>query len=90
MKSTLSYIQKNKKRFLEELFALIRIPSISADPAYADDMQKAAEKVEEKALPRNPHNHKHKLILQIALILQVTTFLQLNKFNNKLILILMD
>ncbi|MGB0198845.1 MAG: M20/M25/M40 family metallo-hydrolase, partial [Flavobacteriaceae bacterium] len=46
MKSTLSYIQKNKKRFLEELFALIRIPSISADPAYADDMQKAAEKVQ--------------------------------------------
>jgi len=58
MKSTLSYIQKNKKRFLEELFALIQIPSISADPAHADDMQKAAEKVQ-KLLEESGCTHTH-------------------------------
>lgn len=37
------YIQQNQQRFLDELFALLRIPSISADSAYAGDVQKAAE-----------------------------------------------
>ena len=32
------YIQENEKRFLNELFSLIRIPSISALPAHKDDM----------------------------------------------------
>lgn len=40
-----TYIETHKDRFLEELFELIRIPSISADPAYAADIRKAAEKV---------------------------------------------
>jgi len=40
-----SYINQHQNRFLEELFALIRIPSISADSAYATHMQKAAEVV---------------------------------------------
>ena len=36
MQETLQYIEKNKQRFVDELFTLLRIPSISADPAYKD------------------------------------------------------
>ena len=39
------YIQENQDRFLNELFDLLRIPSISADPAYAGDVRKCAETV---------------------------------------------
>lgn len=38
------YIQENEKRFLNELFSLIRIPSISALPAHKDDMLACAER----------------------------------------------
>jgi acetylornithine deacetylase/succinyl-diaminopimelate desuccinylase-like protein len=37
------YIGQNKKRFLEELFELIRIPSVSARAEHKTDMIKAAE-----------------------------------------------
>lgn len=37
------YIEENKDRFLEELFGLIRIPSISSEKEHRDDMLKAAE-----------------------------------------------
>jgi len=37
------YLEQNKQRFLDELLELLRIPSISADPAYKDDMYKTAE-----------------------------------------------
>jgi acetylornithine deacetylase/succinyl-diaminopimelate desuccinylase-like protein len=37
------YIKANKERFLDELFGLIRIPSISSEPAHKDDMYRAAE-----------------------------------------------
>ena len=47
MSAQATYIEKNKKRFLEELFSLIRIPSISADSNYASHMQTAAQAVEE-------------------------------------------
>ena len=39
------YIEQNQDRFLNELFDLLRIPSISADPAYAGDVRKCAETV---------------------------------------------
>lgn len=42
------YIEKNKDRFLEELFELLRIPSISADSAFSGDVNKAADWVANK------------------------------------------
>ncbi len=47
MSNFLAYVQEHQNRFLEELFSLIRIPSISADSNYATDMHKAAEAVKE-------------------------------------------
>lgn len=41
------YLDANKERFVEELFELLRIPSISADSAYKSDVLKCAEKVAE-------------------------------------------
>ena len=43
MQSTTDFIAAHKDRFLAELLDLLRIPSISADPAYAGDVRKAAE-----------------------------------------------
>ena len=39
-----SYIESNKGRFLEELFSLIRIPSISAKHEHKKDMMICAER----------------------------------------------
>jgi acetylornithine deacetylase/succinyl-diaminopimelate desuccinylase-like protein len=39
------YIENHKDKFLDELFDLLRIPSISADSAYTGDVQKCAEYV---------------------------------------------
>ena len=47
MQKTLDYIHQNKDRFVEELFDLLRIASISADPAYKNDVLKCADKVAE-------------------------------------------
>lgn len=38
------YIKQNENRFLEELFSLIRIPSISAKPEHKDDMLACAQR----------------------------------------------
>lgn len=43
MDTTQKFIQENKQRFLDELVELLKIPSISADPAYMQDMQDTAE-----------------------------------------------
>jgi len=37
------YIENNKERFLEELFSILRIPSISSDPTAKDDMMSCAQ-----------------------------------------------
>ncbi len=42
MEKTRNYIESNRERFIEELFALIRIPSISASESYKPEMIKAA------------------------------------------------
>lgn len=44
MNNIKNYIEENKERFLEELFELIRIPSISSIDAHKDDMIRCAEK----------------------------------------------
>ncbi|MCC2599715.1 dipeptidase [Sphingobacterium sp. FBM7-1] len=50
------YIQSNKDRFLEELFALLRFPSISADSKYKDDILKTANFVAEKLKEAGANN----------------------------------
>lgn len=37
------YIEQNSERFLSELFELLRIPSISADPSHKPDMDRCAQ-----------------------------------------------
>lgn len=39
------YIEQNKDRFLEELKGLLRIPSVSADPKYREDVFRTADEV---------------------------------------------
>jgi acetylornithine deacetylase/succinyl-diaminopimelate desuccinylase-like protein len=43
MQQLKSYLESNKKRFLNELLDILRIPSVSADPKYAGDVRKMAE-----------------------------------------------
>ncbi|MEI6681919.1 MAG: dipeptidase [Bacteroidota bacterium] len=43
MEEAKQYIAENRDRFLQELFGLIRIPSISSEPGHKDDMIRAAE-----------------------------------------------
>lgn len=43
MNQVQAYIEANKERFLDELFELLRIPSISAIAAHKPDMQRCAE-----------------------------------------------
>ena len=40
-----TYIDKHKQRFLDELMTLLRMPSISADSAYQEDVLKTADAV---------------------------------------------
>ena len=50
MEQIRKYIEKNKDRFLEELFELIRIPSVSAKKEHKDDMFKATEYIKKSLL----------------------------------------
>ncbi|MBQ3580467.1 MAG: dipeptidase [Bacteroidales bacterium] len=47
MKDLKNYIEANKERFLNELFELIRIPSISAESEHKEDMVRCANKWKE-------------------------------------------
>lgn len=42
------YLDQNKDKFIKELFQLLRIPSVSADPFYAKEMRTTAEWIAEK------------------------------------------
>ena len=44
------YVDENEARMLEELFSLIRIPSVSAQPAHKEDMVRCAERWKELLL----------------------------------------
>ncbi|KAB7729129.1 dipeptidase [Rudanella paleaurantiibacter] len=46
--ATASYIESNKQRYLDELLELLRIPSVSADSKFKDDVRRAAEFVRDK------------------------------------------
>lgn len=45
MTKAVAYIKENQKRYVEELFELLKIASISADPAYENQVIECAEKV---------------------------------------------
>lgn len=47
MDETQKFITENKQRFLDELLELLKIPSVSADPAYNQDVLNTADKVAE-------------------------------------------
>src|SRR5580698_10002713 len=42
MDSVIAFIDANRKRFVDELTAWVRVPSISSDPARAADVQASA------------------------------------------------
>lgn len=48
MQEIRKYVSDNKQRFLDELFELLRFPSVSADPKYKGDMLKTADYVAKK------------------------------------------
>jgi acetylornithine deacetylase/succinyl-diaminopimelate desuccinylase-like protein len=48
MQDIRKYVNDNRQRFLDELFELLRFPSVSADQKYKDEMLKTAEFVAEK------------------------------------------
>lgn len=39
------YVQENKERFLNELIELLKIPSVSADTAYSQDVIDTANSI---------------------------------------------
>lgn len=51
-----NYISENRQRFLDELFELLRMPSISADPAYAGDVLRTADFVRDKLIAAGADN----------------------------------
>ncbi|MDF4201941.1 dipeptidase [Maribacter sp. SA7] len=48
MKNVKNYIAENKDRFLNEIIELLKIPSVSADPAFSQDVLNAAEMVKSR------------------------------------------
>lgn len=56
MQATQEYIRKNENRFLEELFELLRIPSVSADSKYSKDVAKAADYIKSKLIAAGADN----------------------------------
>jgi acetylornithine deacetylase/succinyl-diaminopimelate desuccinylase-like protein len=47
MDSIKQYVDQNKQRFIDELIELLKIPSVSADPAYSQDVSDMADAIKE-------------------------------------------
>lgn len=45
-----AYIDQNKDRFINELLDLLRIPSVSADPKYKNDVLRTAQEVQKRLI----------------------------------------
>ena len=56
MKNTANYINENKEKFVNDLFDLLRIPSVSADPAFKGDVQKCAKTVKDHLIAAGADN----------------------------------
>ncbi|NAS10425.1 dipeptidase [Poritiphilus flavus] len=50
MEHTKSYVDTHKDRFISELLSILKIPSVSADPAFSQDMENMAEAVKNALL----------------------------------------
>ncbi|WP_431133776.1 dipeptidase [Psychroserpens mesophilus] len=50
MQNIQSYLKDHKDRFLNELIELLKIPSVSADPAFKDNVLKTADVIKESLL----------------------------------------
>ena len=50
MEETKNYIQQNKTVFLDELLDLLRIPSVSADSKFLEDVRKTALFIQDKLI----------------------------------------
>ena len=48
LRSAIDFAHKNQRRFLNELIELIKLPSVSTDPAHMEDMRRTAHWVEDK------------------------------------------
>ncbi|MEZ4937486.1 MAG: dipeptidase [Crocinitomicaceae bacterium] len=51
-----SYFNENKQRFLDELIDLLKIPSVSADPAYKQDVANMAEALKQNMIASGLEN----------------------------------
>lgn len=51
-----NYINSNKDRFLNELIELLRIPSVSADSKYKNDVEKTAEAIKLRLIEAGANN----------------------------------
>ncbi|MEA1784512.1 dipeptidase [Arenibacter sp. GZD96] len=50
MQKSIDYVNEHKDRFIEELVTLLKIPSVSADPAYTQDVLNTAQAVKASLL----------------------------------------
>ena len=56
MQGTQSFIEKNKERFLNELIDILKIPSVSADPSFSNDVHKTAAEVSKRLIEAGADN----------------------------------
>lgn len=56
MTETKKYLNENKDRFLNELIELLKIPSVSTDPAYQEDIMEAANFLKNKLIEAGADN----------------------------------